>query len=857
MSKKKILLIGWDAADWKAINTLMDKGHMPTLNNMVNNGSMGNLATLDPPLSPTLWTSISTGKRPYKHGILDFTEPDPTGTSIRPVHITSRKVRAIWNILSHQGYKCHQVGWWPSHPAEPINGISVSNFYQRANNPITEPWPMMEGTIHPKAKEDIFKALRLHPQEITDTQLHPFLANPHLINQNNPSDQKKIHAMTKILAECVNIHSAATYILKNEEWDFMAVYYDAIDHFGHGFMEYNPPRSKHIPEEEYEKWKYAVSGMYKFHDMMLETLMSLATEDTTVILVSNHGFYPNHLRPKVISQEPAGPAFEHSPDGIIVAQGPNIKKDEIIYGASLLDITPTILAMLDKPIGKDMDGKVLNTMFIKKKQINTIESWDKIDGDFLMHPVDIKEDTESLKATLQQLVELEYIAAPGANEEENIKRVINDSKWYKARSYIDGGIYSEAVPLLEELHRVLPEKAHISHLLAHCYIQLKKTGKARKIVQNLRNHQKENAITLLVLQARVLIQEKNPEKALSYINDAIAIQKDYPGLFYYKGKIYQMLGDNDQAMKSYQEAIDHDPENRMALHAIGRIFYEQGEYLKSVEYLLDSIGLQYYAPIVHYDLGLSMEALEDYTAAAEAYRNCIHMMRNHEKAKKRLMKLYNEKLNKPQLAAKIQASLPDYDLPLITIVSGLPRSGTSMMMQMLEAGGMQTFSDGLRIADKNNQKGYYEHERIKYLPKDQSILKKVGDQAVKIVAPLLFHLPANYRYKIIFIERELGEVLLSQHKMLKRYKLKKKSEVFSFKLWQKSEDVIKRVKSTFQNLPNVEFLWIQHRDVIEDPMSVAIEVCVFLDQDMDLNRMATIVDPSLYRERESISEKPS
>jgi hypothetical protein len=67
--------------------------------------------------------------------------------------------------LSHEGYKCHQVGWWPSHPAEPINGVSISNFYQRANNPITEPWPMLDGTVHPKEKEDIFAALRLHPQE--------------------------------------------------------------------------------------------------------------------------------------------------------------------------------------------------------------------------------------------------------------------------------------------------------------------------------------------------------------------------------------------------------------------------------------------------------------------------------------------------------------------------------------------------------------------------------------------------------------------------------------------------------------------------------------------------------------------
>ena len=74
---KKVLLIGWDAADWKAINQIMDAGEMPALENMVNNGVIGNLATLEPPLSPMMWTSIATGKRADKHGILGFTEPDP------------------------------------------------------------------------------------------------------------------------------------------------------------------------------------------------------------------------------------------------------------------------------------------------------------------------------------------------------------------------------------------------------------------------------------------------------------------------------------------------------------------------------------------------------------------------------------------------------------------------------------------------------------------------------------------------------------------------------------------------------------------------------------------------------------
>src|SRR5262245_49446039 len=113
----RVLLIGWDAADWKVIHPLMDAGKLPTLERFVTHGTMASLATLHPVLSPMLWTSIATGKRPYKHGILGFTEPVPNGGGVRPVTNLSRKVKAIWNILNQKGYRSIVVGWWPSNPA--------------------------------------------------------------------------------------------------------------------------------------------------------------------------------------------------------------------------------------------------------------------------------------------------------------------------------------------------------------------------------------------------------------------------------------------------------------------------------------------------------------------------------------------------------------------------------------------------------------------------------------------------------------------------------------------------------------------------------------------------------------------
>lgn len=189
---KKVLLIGWDAADWKVINPLLDRGLMPALNDLVNNGVMGNLATLRPILSPMLWTSIATGKRADKHGIQGFMEPDPQTGGLRPVSSTSRKVKAIWNILTQHGFKTHALGWFASHPAEPINGVSVSDLYPYAVAPPDKAWPLPPGAVHPESRRRPFAKLRMHPAEVTEAAILPWIPRAPEIDQEQ--DKRLVHS---------------------------------------------------------------------------------------------------------------------------------------------------------------------------------------------------------------------------------------------------------------------------------------------------------------------------------------------------------------------------------------------------------------------------------------------------------------------------------------------------------------------------------------------------------------------------------------------------------------------------------------------------------------------------------------
>ncbi|MGB1218052.1 MAG: alkaline phosphatase family protein, partial [Saprospiraceae bacterium] len=300
---------------------------------------------------------------------------------------------------------------------------------------MNDPWPMLKGTVHPADKSDFFAKLRVHPHELTGNHLQPFVEKMAEIDQ---TQDRRLMSIAKIIGDCTSIHSAATYIMDNEEWDFMSVYYDAIDHFCHGFMKYHPPRRPHIPMKDYELYKDVVNSGCRYHDMMLGAMMDMVDEDTNIILVSDHGFHPDHNRPTALPKEPAGPALEHSPYGIIVMNGPNVKKDDTIFGASLLDITPTILSMYDMPVAEDMDGKVLVNAFETSPEIKTIKSWENIKGEDGSHSKDMEISEEDAQAELQQLIELGYIEDPGENGSVAVKSTVDENNYNLARSYIDG-----------------------------------------------------------------------------------------------------------------------------------------------------------------------------------------------------------------------------------------------------------------------------------------------------------------------------------------------------------------------------------------------------------------------------------
>jgi hypothetical protein len=189
-----------------------------------------------------------------------------------------------------------------------------------------------------------------------------------------------------------------------------------------------------------------------------------------------------------------------------------------------------------------------------------------------------------------------------------------------------------------------------------------------------------------------------------------------------------------------------------------------------------------------------------------------------------------------------------YGEPII-VVSGLPRSGTSMAMKMLEAGGLSTVSDGVRTADVDNPKGYFEDERVKDLHKDvdKTWLRDSRGKVVKIISFLLSHLPETNNYRVLFMRRHLDEVLASQTKMLERRG--EPSETSDDKMVELWENHLWRASWLMKKRPHIEALDVHYTAVLEDPRREAERIRDFLGRPLDVDKMAAVVDASLYRNR--------
>ncbi|HLT32710.1 MAG TPA: alkaline phosphatase family protein [Aquaticitalea sp.] len=859
MKKNKVLLIGWDAADWKLIGPLLAKGQMPALKSLIDRGVYGNMSTMNPPYSPMLWSSVATGKTPDKHGVLGFVEVLPDSSGVRPVTVNSRKAKAIWNILHHEGFKSNVVGWWPSFPAEPINGNIVSDKFQKVKPNPKEKNPIIKGTIHPESKIKDLKDLRLFPWEITEEHILPMIPKAGKIDQEK---DKGLETFAKILSENTSVHAAATKLMRTAEWDFMAVYYDLIDHFCHAFMKFYPPKLPGIPQENFDIYNEAVIGAYRYQDMMLERLIELAGEDTTIIVMSDHGYESGHRRILKMPKYPAAPALEHRQFGIFVAAGPNIKRNEKVFGLSLIDIAPTILNIFDLPIGKDMDGNVAVDIFKTPNDLKFIDSWEAIEGDFAQHTTEDKDLLDDA-ASMQQLIDLGYIEKPDDNKqiavlktscdlEHNLARVLLGKKDIVGAKEILLKLKNDKYPLYTEsdfegdkgksltnqgfkagdsVVNVIPFYMDLLNIA----LKEKDFENAEGYLAKLRALDRQFELNTSLSEARIMIGKGKYQKALGLLEEA---KKKRPNaqIWYQIGIAHKKLSDFNKAKDAFENALKLEMDSAKTHQALADLYLILGDYEEAAVHALTSVELVKYFPEAHYTLGQALEKLGDMGNAKNAFEMAARLTpKTFHRAEKAIENI-QEKIK------QVDKGEFKYRKDQIIVVSGLPRSGTSLMMQMLHNGGVSVLTDDNRKPDHSNPNGYFEYNPVMSLHKDNSWLHLAKDKSIKVVAPLLKFLSPKYRYKVIFMNRDLTEVVQSQQKMIG-----KDPNTLPIKLMDAYQSHLNQVEIWKEKEPGVELIYVNYKDVLDNSEAMVEKVSNFTGVNMNKEAMISSVDKSLYR----------
>ncbi len=651
-ARGKVLLIGWDSADWEMIDPLIESGCMPALARLVKNGMRGNLATLQPVLSPMLWTSIATGKRADRHGICGFTEPLADGTGIGPVRSTSRKCKAIWNIFTQAGLKTNVIGWFASHPAEPINGVMLTENFLRYGPGKASNTPLSPGTVHPPELAAAAAEWQVPTESLTPEDLVPFV--PRLAEIDLNKDDRPLK-LARRLSRAASVQAAATALIHTQPWDLMCVYFDAIDQFAHEFMPYRPPRMPDVSERDFELYSGVMAGCYRFHDMMLHALLQCVDEQTTVILVSDHGYESGHRRPNPDTGK-NDPEGCHRPFGIVCLNGPGIKQGERLYGASILDVTPTILALAGLPLGGDMDGRPWLEAFANPVKPERIFSWEGIGDDKAgLHKAEERQDPAEAAAAVQQLVELGYVAAPGEDAQKTVRDTIRCNKTHLVRALLGTPRVAKAVPLLKELASESPNDEWCALTLARCQIGLRQLPEARVRLESCAPAT-QALPEVQLLFAELAFAEENTSLALTHLEAARNSGANRPLICNQVGRGYLKLGRWEDAAAVLRKSLETEPDNPAAFDGLAQVHLQRGEFEAAVEQSLFAVGLIHFFPEAHFHLATALEKSGKTAEAIAAYETALGMGCQPETIHSRLAALYQstdpQKARLHQRAAK-------------------------------------------------------------------------------------------------------------------------------------------------------------------------------------------------------------
>lgn len=354
----RVVIIGIDGADWDLLSELSDDGRIPNLKALGRGGVTGSMQTIQPTVSPLVWTSMATGVSPARHGVIDFIDHARNA----PVDALTRHAPALWDISEAFGRHSMVVNWWTSWP--PTSPESV--FFD-------EPTELVANAVWPPELAAHAQSVEVPLRTIQYEQVHRFLnitaaEYEKSVNSNDAADP--VNILRNVLAKTWSDHRVAINLYKEQQPLLFMMTYDGTDTVNHLFSPFHPPYREGVSEDSYRRYWPAVANYYSEIDRLIGEWMSVLPADTTVMIVSAHGFRWGKDRPR--SMPNGGAALsDHRNPGVFIAYGNHVAASRAAHAIPIYDVAPTVLAILGLPKSLEMPGSVATWAF---KDITPVES---------------------------------------------------------------------------------------------------------------------------------------------------------------------------------------------------------------------------------------------------------------------------------------------------------------------------------------------------------------------------------------------------------------------------------------------------------------------------------------------------
>ena len=642
--RPRVLVLGLDGMDPRTIDLLVAEGKMPHFARLREEGAYGKLRSLKPLLSPIIWTTIATGKTADQHGIGHFTATDPATGAELPVTSDMRRVRAVWNMVSEEAKTVAVVGWWATWPPETVNGSIVSDHAgyhflfpegfdggaSASDNP-----PAVAATTYPRALEAEIAPLLRRPADLAYDEVSRFVDVDEAAFDRASGYDDELGHFRWALATASSYREIGLKLWREQRPDLGMVYIEATDStahlFGHLF------RTEGLAGElatQQRRYGRAVEEMYRFADELVGRYLDALDDDTTLVVLSDHGFDLGALHDDPSRAQDLRRVSErfHNEEGIVYLFGRGVRSGASLDQASIVDVTPNLLALLGLPPAFDMPGRVWTEAMVDDTEPIRVATYD--DGTSPRRE-EASRDAAVDQATLERLRSLGYLGGGSSDEDaptstggEGLVSPRGDRNL--AAIQFEAGNLREAAKLYNALVASSPDDASLrtslagvlgamgrldlaeAELLAVLDLQpvspeaehnlaviAERRGKAKEAVTRYRaalrynpshepsrvalrrltgtdatlvpRDENEQRAAALADQASQAARRGDYPEALRLLAEAETVAGDFVPIFQYRANVGYLMGDRALAITALERALALEPDNALFAENLRRL----------------------------------------------------------------------------------------------------------------------------------------------------------------------------------------------------------------------------------------------------------------------------------------------